>query len=103
VEHEVGSALHLLYTFLIGFYGKGFALQLSEAHLSTDIADWELSLNDGPAFITRGHRRKTRTEGEGSDDPENEPFVRPSLELNMTGGCCIGYEFSKCAAHSCMV
>jgi hypothetical protein len=102
-EHEVGEALHLLYSFLAGFYGEGFTLQVSEVHLCADIAGWELSLDDAPAFITRGHRRKTHTEGEDTDDAEDEPFVGPSLELNMTGRRCTGYEFSKGAAHSCTI
>ena len=103
-EHEVGEALHLLYSFLVGFYGEGFTLQVSEVHLCADIAGWELSLDDAPAFITRGHRRKTHTEGEDAEDEaEEEPFVRPSLELNMTGRRCTGYEFSKGAAHSCTI
>ncbi len=63
-EHELGDALHLLYSFLVDFYGEGFMLQVSEVHLCADIAGWELSLDDAPAFITRGHRRKTHTEGE---------------------------------------
>jgi hypothetical protein len=103
-EHEVGDALHLLYSFLAGFYGEGFTLQVSEVHLCADIAGWELSLDDAPTFITRGHRRKTHTEGDdGEDAPEEEPYVRPSLELNMTGRRCTGYEFSKGAAHSCTI
>ena len=98
-EHEVGDALHLLYSFLAGFYGEGFTLQVSEVHLCADIAGWELSLDDAPAFITRGHRRKTHTEGEDAEDAaEEEPFVHSSLELNMTGRRCTGYEFSKGAA-----
>ena len=53
-EHEVGDALHLLYAFLVGFYGEAFTLQVSEVHLCADIAGWELSLDDAPAFITSG-------------------------------------------------
>jgi len=100
----VGEALHLLYSFLVGFYGEGFTLQVSEVHLCADIADWVLSLNDAPAFITRWHRCKTHTEGEDAEDKaEEKPFVRPSLELNMAGRRCTGYEFSKGAAHSCAI
>src|SRR6476620_3537791 len=103
-EHEVGAGLHLLYSFLVGFCGETFTLQVSEVHLCADIAGWELSLDDAPAFITRGHRRKTHTEGEDiEDEAEEELFVRPSLELNMTGRRCTGYEFSKGAAHSCTI
>src|SRR5262249_35570551 len=39
-EHEVREALHLLYSFLAGFYGEGFTLQVSEVHLCADIAGW---------------------------------------------------------------
>jgi hypothetical protein len=103
-EHEVGEGLHLLYSFLVGFYGEGFTLQVSEVHLCADIAGWELSLDDAPAFITRGHRRKTHIESEDAgDDSGEEPVVRPSLELNMTGRRRTGYEFSKGAAHSCTI
>jgi hypothetical protein len=102
-EHEVGEGLHLLYSFLAGFYGDSFTLQVTEVHLCADIAGWELTLDDAPSFITRGHRRKTHTEGEDLDVAEDEPYVRPSLELNMTGRRCTGYEFSKGAAHSCTI
>jgi hypothetical protein len=103
-EQELGDALGLLYDFLAGFYGEGFTLQVSEVHLCADVAGWNLSLDDALAFITRGHRRKTHTEGDDADDdPEHEPYVRPSLELNMTGRRCTGYEFSKGAAHSCCI
>ena len=37
-EHEVGEALHLLYSFLAGVYGDSFTLQVSEVHLCADIA-----------------------------------------------------------------
>jgi hypothetical protein len=77
---------------------------VSEVHLCADIAGWELSLADAPAFITRGHRRKTHTEGdEVADEDVEEDYLRPSLEMNMTGRRCTGYEFSKGAAHSCTI
>ncbi len=60
----------------LAFYGEGFTLQVSEVHLCADIAEWELSLDDAPAFITRGHRRKTHTEGEDAEDEaEEESFI----------------------------
>jgi hypothetical protein len=62
---------------------------VSEVHLCADIAGWEPCLDDAPAFITREHRRKTHTEGEDTEDTaEEESFVHPSLELNMTGRRC---------------
>jgi hypothetical protein len=100
-EHEVGNALHLLCSFLVAFFGEGFTLQVSEVHLCVDIAGWELSLEDAPAFITRGHRRKTHTEDLYA--VEEEPFACPSLEVNVTGRRCTGYEFSKGAARSCAI
>jgi hypothetical protein len=53
-EHEVGDALHLLYTFLVGFYGEGLTLQVSEVHLCADIARWELSLDNAPPSLPEG-------------------------------------------------
>jgi hypothetical protein len=105
-EHEVGEALHQFYSFLVGFYGQDFTLQVSEVQVCADIAGWELPLDDAPAFITRGHRRKTHSEGEDAEDAEDyveEPFVRPSLEMNMTGRRCGTLDFSKGAAHSCTI
>src|SRR5262249_18457851 len=61
-EQGPDVALSVLYTFLVGFYGEGFALQVSEVHLCADIAGWQLSLEDARAFITRGHNRKTHLE-----------------------------------------
>src|SRR5215813_8667775 len=59
-ERGPDVALSMLYTFLVGFYGEGFELQVSEVHLCADVAGWELSLEDAQAFITRGHRRLCR-------------------------------------------
>jgi hypothetical protein len=97
---EMGAedALSALYGFLVDFYGLGFELQVSELHLCADISGWEPSLNDAPAFITRGHRRKTHTESEAAEE-----VGESSLEVNFDGRRCTGYEFSKGAVHSCCI
>jgi hypothetical protein len=94
------DALSALYGFLVDFYGLGFELQVSEAHLCADIAGWEPSLADAPAFITRGHRRKTHTATEGNPG-DAEPAG--DVEVNFDGRRCTGYEFSKGAVHSCCI
>ena len=104
-EHGPEVALAHLYAFLVAFYGEGFTLQVSEAHLCVDIAGWALSLDEAPAFITRGHKRRSHVDGEdGNQDEDGDqeaPFVRPTLEVNQDGRRCTGYEFSTGAAHSC--
>jgi hypothetical protein len=96
------ATLDLLYRFLVDFYGEGFSLQVSEVHLCADIAGWELSLEDAPAFITRGHNRTTHSEPIDLD--ECDPLcVAPAFDVNMTGRRCTGYEFSKGGAHSCCI
>ena len=47
-EHEIGTALTLLYGFLAEFLQVPFTLQVSEVHLCVDVAGWELSLDDMP-------------------------------------------------------
>jgi hypothetical protein len=110
-ERGPDGALADLFEFLVGFYGEGFTLQVSEAHLCADIAGWEPSLDDASAFITRGHRRKTRLAGE-SEDMDAEPseagdsepaFVGATPEINLHGRRCTGFEFSRGAVHSCCV
>jgi hypothetical protein len=102
-ERELGDALQLLCSFLVAFYGEEPTLQVSETHRCADIAGWELSLDDASAFITRGHRRKTHSDGDDPEDDIEEPFVRPSLEFTMTGRRCTWYASSKGAAHSCCI
>jgi hypothetical protein len=102
------DALSALYGFLVEFYGLGFELQVSAVHLCADIAGWEPSLEDAPAFITRGHRRKTHTESQESEEPnDDKPYDNAdnthSLEVNFDGRRCTGYEFSKGAVHSCCI
>lgn len=101
-ESGPADALSALYSFLVDFYGLGFNLQVSEAHLCADIAGWEPSLADAPAFITRGHRRKTHTESHATDATRpDEPTG--DVEVNFDGRRCTGYEFSKGAVHSCCI
>jgi hypothetical protein len=110
-ERGPDGALADLFEFLAGFYGEGFDLQVSEAHLCADIAGWEPSLDDAPAFITRSHRRKTRLASERGDT-DDEPgegvgtegmFVGATPEINLHGRRCTGFEFSRGAVHSCCV
>src|SRR5262249_12255249 len=92
-EHGPDVALAKLYAFLVGFYGEGFTLQVSEVHLCADLAGWEPSLDEAPAFITRGHKRTSHVEGEEGDESDQEdgdedhdaPFVRPAMEVNQDG------------------
>src|SRR6516162_5505752 len=56
-EHEIGTALTLLYGFLAEFLQVGFTLQVSEVHLCVDISGWELSLSEMSTFITRGRNK----------------------------------------------
>jgi hypothetical protein len=107
-----------LYDFLVSFLdGDDFRLQVSEVHLCADVAGWELSLQDAPAFIARGHRRTSHVEGEspadeseaiqiGAGSPNDEDgaeYVAPALEVNLHGRRCTGFEFSQGAIHSCCI
>src|SRR4029077_3058543 len=56
-EHEIGTALTLLYGFLAEFLQVPFTLQVSEVHLCVDLTGWELSLEDVPDFITRSRSK----------------------------------------------
>src|SRR5262249_27354520 len=58
-EHGPGLALATLYTFLVGFFGAGFALQVSELHLCCDVAGWDLTLADAGAFVSRARTRQS--------------------------------------------
>jgi hypothetical protein len=101
-EQGPDLALTQLYAFLVSLFGEGFTLQVSEAHLCVDVAGWELSLDEAPAFITRGHKRASHVDGEDREqDTVDTDFVYPALEVNQHGRRCTGYEFSKGAAHSC--
>ncbi|HEY1391531.1 MAG TPA: hypothetical protein VGF38_23550 [Ktedonobacterales bacterium] len=52
-EHEIGTALTLLYGFLADFLQSPFTLQVSEVHPCADIAGWKLSLDEISVLITR--------------------------------------------------
>jgi hypothetical protein len=54
---EIGDALTQVYAFLTIMLGAAPFLQVSEAHLSVDVAGWELAVGDAAAFVTSGHRR----------------------------------------------
>jgi hypothetical protein len=41
-EHEIGTALTLLYGFLADFLQSQFTLQVSEVHLCADVTGWEV-------------------------------------------------------------
>jgi hypothetical protein len=88
--------------FIVGLYGtQDLRLQVSEVHLCADVAGWDLSLDDAPAFITRGHKRSSHVEEPESLD--DGPVTAPGFEMNMEGRRCTGYEFSKGAVHSCCI
>ncbi len=99
-QYDPGEALALLFDFLMAFYGSAFTLQVSEVHLCADVAGWELSLEDTNAFISRGHNRNTHLD---RPDSESDCCELPTMEVNMHGRRCSGYEFSKGAAHSCCI
>jgi hypothetical protein len=100
-EQGVDRALALLYTFLVAFFGEGFTLQVSEAHLCCDVAGWELSLADAHVFLTRAHKRASHLEPADAD--ERNEYGAPQLEANQDGRRCTGFEFSKGASHSSTV
>jgi hypothetical protein len=56
-EHEIGTALTLLYGFLAEFLLVTFTHQVREVHLCVDVADWEISLADVAASITRSRSK----------------------------------------------
>jgi len=102
-EHEIGTALTLLYGFLVEFLYASFTLQVSEVHLCVDVAGWELSIEDVPSFITRSRNKGLRlfpTEMVVADDEED--FVSPSdMRLQFAGRRLATLDFSKGAPHAC--
>jgi hypothetical protein len=107
-EHEIGAALTLLYRFLAEFLRVSFTLQVSEAHLCVDVADWELSLDDVAAFITRSRSKGLRL-GSAATDEELDasleatgPFIAPSeVRVQFAGRRLATIDFSKGAPHAC--
>jgi hypothetical protein len=102
-EHEIGTALTLLYGFLATFLQVSFTLQVSEVHLCVDIAGWELSLEEVSAFITRSRSKGLRlppSDAQQVDDEES--FASPSeVRLQFAGRRLATLDFSKGAPHAC--
>jgi hypothetical protein len=67
-EHEIGTALTLLYGFLAEFLQAPFTLQNSEVRLCADVADWDLSLDDIATFITHSRSKGVRLGSEAADE-----------------------------------
>jgi hypothetical protein len=109
-EHEIGTAITLLYGFLADFLQVSFILQVSEVHLCVDVADWDLSLGDLSAFITRSRSKGLRL---GSDTADEEldasleatgPFIEPSdVRVQFAGRRLATLDFSKGAPHACCI
>jgi hypothetical protein len=102
-EHEIGTALTLLYGFLAEFLKVPFTLQVSEVHLCVDIAGWELSLEETAAFITRSRSKGLRLFPFETQEDE-DPFMAPSdLRLQFAGRRLSTLDFSKGAPHACCI
>jgi hypothetical protein len=104
-EHEIGTALTLLYGFLADFLQVPFILQVSEVHLCVDLADWDLSLDEMAAFITRSRSKGLRFfSSEESPTEEEDTFILSSdLRLQFAGRRLATLDFSKGAPHACCV
>ena len=104
-EHEIGTALTLLYVFLAEFLQVPLMLQVSEAHLCVDVTDWELSLDEMSAFITRSRSKGLRLfHAEESHTEDADLFNSPSdLRLQFAGRRLATLDFSKGAPHACCV
>jgi hypothetical protein len=104
-EHEIGTALTLLYGFLAEFLQIPFTLQVSEVHLCVDVAGWELSLDDVSRFITRSRNKGLRLFPADAPQTDNEePFTAPSdLRLQFAGRRLATLDFSKGAPHACCI
>ncbi len=104
-EHEIGTALTLLYGFLADFLQVPFMLQVSEVHLCVDIADWEISLENVSAFITRSRSKGLRLfPFDASQAEDEDPFIAPhDLRLQFAGRRLATLDFSKGAPHACCI
>jgi hypothetical protein len=111
-EQAPGLALATLYAFLVGFFGEGFTLQVSETHLCCDVAGWDLSLADARAFVSRARTRRSHVlraeeyDAEAVDLPDEATGVSyqaPTFQVTTDGRLCVAYDFSKTAPHSCIV
>ena len=75
-----------------------------------DVAGWELSLDDMPAFITRSRSKGLRLGSEAADEELDAsleatgPFIAPSdVRLQFAGRRLATLDFSKGAPHACCV
>jgi hypothetical protein len=109
-EHEIGTALTLLYGFLAELLQVSFMLQVSEVHLCMDLADWDLSLGDVAAFITRSRSKGLRLGSEAADEELDAsletagPFTSPSeVRVQFAGRRLATLDFSKGAPHACCI
>jgi hypothetical protein len=95
-EHEIGTALTLLYGFLAEFLQVGFTLQVSEVHLCVDISGWELSLSEMSTFITRGRNKGLwLILSDASLSEAEDLFIVPSdLRLQFAGRRLATLDFS---------
>src|SRR6476469_9510546 len=107
-EHEIGTALTLLYGFLADLLQVPFTLQVSEVHLCVDVANWELSLDDLSAFITRSRSKGLRLGSDAADEELDAsleapgPFIAPSeVRVQFAGRRLATLDFSKGAPHAC--
>jgi hypothetical protein len=116
-EQGPGLALATLYAFLVGFFGEGFTLQVSEAYLCCDVSGWDLSLTDAAAFVSRARTRKSYVlradeydadaaavdHVDGEDDAGADAYQAPTFQVTTDGRLCVAYDFSKTAPHSCII
>jgi hypothetical protein len=104
---ELGQerALATLYAFLVSFLGgESFTLQVSEVHLCVDVADWDITLADAEACVSRSRGRKNHLVKPDEDiQPDDGDWEVPDLDVNTNGRLCTGFEFSKKAPHSCVI
>jgi hypothetical protein len=104
-EHEIGTALTLLYGFLAEYLCVSFTLQVSEVHLCVDVAGWELSLHEMPSFITRSRSKGLRLfPTEMAVENDEEDFISPrDMRLQFAGRRLATLDFSKGAPHACCI
>jgi hypothetical protein len=109
-EHEIGTALTLLYGFLAEFLQLPFTLQVSEVHLCADVAGWDLSLDDIAAFITRSRSKGLRLGSAAADEELDAsleargPFTAPGeVRVQFAGRRLATLDFSKGAPHACCI
>jgi hypothetical protein len=109
-EHEVGTALTLLYGFLAEFLQVAFTLQVSEVHLCADVAGWALSLDDIAAFITRSRSKGLRLVSAAADEELDASleargsFTAPDdVRVQFAGRRLATLDLSKGAPHACCI